>query len=146
MPQKKFLEISWTLSPIDIKINNMKYSDQPHIKLLLYVSSTISFLYFFSQLPITLWDSGLYRYYPFRGEEISNCHHITCMSDVRARIWTQNSCTSKTRKHIPHSIYYLIPLFLTIIQLRQCHYSHVVDEKIEAQKRSLTECHTPSQW
>lgn len=79
---KRDLEISWTLSPTAVKIENIKYSDPPHIKLLPYVScSTTSFLYFISKLLITLWDSGWYYYYHFKDEDISICHmHSRCQN------------------------------------------------------------------
>lgn len=86
----------------------LSIQDQLHIKLLLYVScSTISFLYFISKLPITLWDSGWYYYYHFEGEEISNFPDVTYTFDIRARIWTQDNCAPKTRKfpsHLAHII------------------------------------------
>ena len=85
------------------KVDNIKYSDQLYIKILLSVGcSTTSFLNFISKLPITAGDLGCYYYYCFKGEEVSKCLYLPSTLDVQARIPTQACCAPKTRQFPSH--------------------------------------------
>lgn len=134
MSQKRF-RLSWTLSFTDIRKWQYSYSDQPHIKLLLYISSTTAFLYFTSNLTI-LWDSDEYYYYHFKDEEISSCPSVTHTLEVRIGIWIQDTAFQRPGHFLATG--HINLLFLTIIILSQCHLLHCIDEKTEAQKSSVT--------